>query len=176
GRINLDVAKAGVRSAGARGLASVLEDVAVAVARVRGAAVSMHESLHQITETNDDVQNGALRQADMVREAVAAIDAIGNTSVAGRDQAAGAMAQAEDMSRLAQEGSLVMEESVATMSAISESSARIAAITGVIDSIAFQTNILALNAAVEAARAGPEGKGFSVVAGEVRSLAQRSAE
>lgn len=67
-----------------------------------------------------------------------------------------------------------MQESVATMGAISESSARIAEITGVIDGIAFQTNILALNAAVEAARAGPEGRGFAVVAGEVRTLAQRS--
>src|SRR5690606_29263048 len=64
---------------------------------------------------------------------------------------------------------------VQTMSAISDSSRRIADITGVIDGIAFQTNILALNAAVEAARAGEQGRGFAVVAGEVRTLAQRSA-
>src|SRR5690606_34943435 len=89
-RINLDVANTGLRSAGARELASVLEVVARAVARVRGAAVSVHESLRHITETNGNVQNGATRQAQMVREAVAAIDAIDDTSVAGRDQAAGA--------------------------------------------------------------------------------------
>ena len=81
----------------------------------------------------------------------------------------------EQASAVALRGGEVVDGVVQTMSAISDSSRRIADITGVIDGIAFQTNILALNAAVEAARAGEQGRGFAVVAGEVRTLAQRSA-
>src|SRR3546814_2932668 len=83
---------------------------------------------------------------------------------------------ASDASSAAQQGGTVMVDVVAAMEDISSSSQRIADIIGVIDSIAFQTNILALNAAVEAARAGEQGRGFAVVASEVRSLAQRRSE
>ncbi|HRD86501.1 MAG TPA: methyl-accepting chemotaxis protein, partial [Rubrivivax sp.] len=79
-------------------------------------------------------------------------------------------------SAIAQRGGQVVGEVVQTMQGISEASRRIAEINATIDGIAFQTNILALNAAVEAARAGEQGRGFAVVAGEVRNLAQRSAE
>ncbi|MBN0281142.1 methyl-accepting chemotaxis protein, partial [Pseudomonas aeruginosa] len=78
-------------------------------------------------------------------------------------------------SEVATQGGTVVQKVVSTMSSINESARKIADIIGVIDGIAFQTNILALNAAVEAARAGEQGRGFAVVAGEVRTLAQRSA-
>ncbi|MCS0468702.1 methyl-accepting chemotaxis protein, partial [Burkholderia mallei] len=81
----------------------------------------------------------------------------------------------ESASHAAERGGQAVREVVSTMGEITESSRRISEIIGVIDGIAFQTNILALNAAVEAARAGEQGRGFAVVAGEVRALAQRSA-
>jgi methyl-accepting chemotaxis protein len=86
-----------------------------------------------------------------------------------------ASAMAEQAVEVAQDGNDVVRQAVQSMERINESSSKISAIVGLIDSIAFQTNILALNAAVEAARAGSEGRGFAVVASEVRSLAQRSA-
>lgn len=176
GSVDLRVSSDDYYSDGARELSATLALVSTAVERVRSGAVLSHDLLGRITESNAEVQQGAARQARMVEEAVLAVDTITAASMRGRDQAAGALGQAEEVSRLVAEGGTVMRESVSTMAAISESSDRIAEITSVIDGIAFQTNILALNAAVEAARAGPEGKGFSVVAGEVRSLAHRSAD
>ena len=174
--IDLLAADGVYRSEGARSLSGTLRLVSTAVERVRSGAVLTHELLNRIMGTNTEVQHGAGRQASMVEEAVHAVETITAASHEGRDKAVGALGQAEEVSRLVEEGGTVMRESVTTMAAISESSSRIAEITAVIDGIAFQTNILALNAAVEAARAGQEGRGFSVVAGEVRSLAHRSAD
>ena len=91
------------------------------------------------------------------------------------ERASQANTLAQDACKVAEEGGRTVQDVVRTMSAITDSSRRISEIIGVMDGIAFQTNILALNAAVEAARAGPHGKGFAVVAAEVRSLAQNSA-
>ncbi|NLC35492.1 MAG: chemotaxis protein [Alcaligenaceae bacterium] len=176
GAIDLLAQGGDYRSQGAQSLAGTLGLVSTAVERVRSSAVLTHDLLKNITSTNVEVQQGAGRQASMVVEAERAVETVIATSRAGREQMLGALNQAEEVSRLVEEGGAVMRESVDTMEAISDSSSRIADITTVIDGIAFQTNILALNAAVEAARAGPEGRGFSVVAGEVRSLAHRSAD
>lgn len=176
GTIDLHVDSVAYRSVGAQSLSGTLQSLSGAVGQVRSNAVLTDELLRNITGITSQVRQGVGRQASMVVGAEHAVDTILANSRAGREQMAGALEHAEEVSRMVEEGSAVMRESVTTMAAISDSSARIADITAVIDGIAFQTNILALNAAVEAARAGPEGRGFSVVAGEVRSLAQRCAD
>ena len=101
---------------------------------------------------------------------------LNDTMTHSRSAAADAERLATEASRVAAQGGAAMQQLMGTMDEINASSRRISDIIGVIDGIAFQTNILALNAAVEAARAGEQGRGFAVVAGEVRSLARRSAE
>ncbi|MCW7542044.1 methyl-accepting chemotaxis protein [Aquabacterium sp. A7-Y] len=131
---------------------------------------------HAIAEGNQALSGRTGQQAGSLQRTAASMEQMSasvrqNAESAG--QARGLSARASDVAR---EGGGVMEQAVETMTAISHSATRIADIVGVIDGIAFQTNILALNAAVEAARAGEQGKGFAVVASEVRSLAQRSAQ
>src|SRR5205085_8339700 len=109
-------------------------------------------------------------------ETASSMEELTATVAQNTDSARQASRIAGEAAALAGQGGEVVAKVVTTMGRISESSARIAEITGVIDGIAFQTNILALNAAVEAARAGEQGRGFAVVASEVRSLAQRSAQ
>lgn len=163
-------------SEAASALFKALASVAGAVGQVRGSAVSIHEAVSAIASDNREVQSGAHLQAQAVEQAVATIQSISETVAHDSEQADLSGNKVDAVMQMAHKGQEAMQESMITMRGISEASAKIAEITAVIDSIAFQTNILALNAAVEAARAGPEGKGFAVVAGEVRSLAQRSGD
>uniref|UniRef100_E6QQ91 Methyl-accepting chemotaxis protein II n=1 Tax=mine drainage metagenome TaxID=410659 RepID=E6QQ91_9ZZZZ len=145
------------------------------VSEVRGSTESIASASGQIAAGNLDLSNRTEAQAGSLEETASAMEQLTATVKQNADNAGQANQLAEIASEVAVKGGQVVAEVVATMSAINGSAHKIADIIGVIDGIAFQTNILALNAAVEAARAGEQGRGFAVVAAEVRSLAQRSA-
>ncbi|WP_084267824.1 methyl-accepting chemotaxis protein [Azohydromonas lata] len=130
----------------------------------------------QIAHGNQDLSRRTEQQASALQQTAASMDELGSTVRHNADNASQVDQLAKGASDVAIKGGEVVAQVVQTMRGIEDSSAKIADITNVIDGIAFQTNILALNAAVEAARAGESGRGFAVVAGEVRALAQRSAE
>jgi methyl-accepting chemotaxis protein len=129
----------------------------------------------QIAQGHQDLSQRTEQQASTLEETASSMEELTSTVTQNADNARNATQLAQGASEVARKGGQVVGDVVSTMTAISESSKKIADIIGVIDGIAFQTNILALNAAVEAARAGEQGRGFAVVASEVRSLAQRSA-
>ena len=146
-----------------------------AMASVRDGAQSISTATAQISAGNTDLSQRTEEQAASLEETASSMSELTSTVRQNADNAR----QASDLARaavgVAHEGSDVVSKVVTTMDEINASSKQIADIIGVIEGIAFQTNILALNAAVEAARAGEQGRGFAVVAGEVRTLAQRSA-
>jgi len=151
------------------------DELAGTVRRIRTHAHTIAEASQQIASGNLDLSSRTESQASALEQTAAAMEELTGTVRQNADHAQRANELAQRASGAARDGGSVMTDVVRTMNAIEDSSKRIADIIGVIDGIAFQTNILALNAAVEAARAGEQGRGFAVVAGEVRSLAQRSA-
>ena len=142
---------------------------------VRTSADSVSAASTEIAQGNQDLSGRTENQASALEQTAASMEQLGATIRHNADSASQANQLAVDASRVAQQGGEVVSKVVSTMQNINSSSQKIADIIGVIDGIAFQTNILALNAAVEAARAGEQGRGFAVVAAEVRNLAQRTA-
>ncbi|CAM3687635.1 Chemotaxis protein [Bordetella sputigena] len=156
----------------ARMQASLIE----VVSTVRENADSVASASAEIAQGNNDLSARTEQQAAGLEETSASMEEMGSTAQQNAENSRQATQLATSASGVAAQGGRVVSEVVQTMKEINDSSEKINQIIGVIDSIAFQTNILALNAAVEAARAGEQGRGFAVVAAEVRTLAKRSAE
>ncbi|PKG93423.1 methyl-accepting chemotaxis protein [Paraglaciecola sp. MB-3u-78] len=145
------------------------------IGEIRQAAGVINNASSEIAEGNSDLSSRTEEQASSLEETASSMEELTGTVRLNSENANQANSLASEASTVAMEGGETIQKVVATMASINESANKISDIIGVIDGIAFQTNILALNAAVEAARAGEQGRGFAVVASEVRTLAQRSA-
>ncbi len=159
-----------------RALHEMQAGLAGVVGSVRHAAMSVSTASIEFAQANIDLSGRTENQASALEQTSASMDELGSTVRQNSDNARQANQLAQSASAVAEACGDSVAQVVTTMQDINQSSRRIADIIGVIDGIAFQTNILALNAAVEAARAGEQGRGFAVVAAEVRNLASRSAE
>ncbi|MGJ7913961.1 methyl-accepting chemotaxis protein [Massilia sp. LXY-6] len=158
-----------------RALRHMNDSLLAIVTQVRTGTDTIATASSEISAGNLDLSSRTEQQAGSLEETAAAVEELTSTVRQNADNARQANQLSITASEVATQGGAVVNQVVATMGAINEASRKIADIIGVIDGIAFQTNILALNAAVEAARAGEQGRGFAVVASEVRTLAQRSA-
>jgi methyl-accepting chemotaxis protein len=158
-----------------RTLDDMQTELAGIVQHVRENAQSVASASEQIAQGNIDLSRRTEQQAAALEETAAAMEQFGATVQQNSESAREARGVANEATAVASRGGDVMNDVVTMMQGIEESSLSMAEIVGVIEAIAFQTNILALNAAVESARAGEHGRGFSIVASEVRNLAQRSA-
>ncbi|RPH29938.1 methyl-accepting chemotaxis protein II [Buttiauxella warmboldiae] len=152
------------------------QELIITVGSVRDGSDAIYSGATEIAAGNNDLSSRTEQQAASLEETAASMEQLTATVKQNAENARQASQLALSASETAQRGGKVVDGVVRTMHDIAGSSKKIADITGVIDGIAFQTNILALNAAVEAARAGEQGRGFAVVAGEVRNLASRSAQ
>ncbi len=154
---------------------TTVENLCEIVTSIKQATDAISTASQEIAQGNQDLSGRTEQQASSLEETASSMEQLTGTVKQNAENARQANELADNAQSVAVKGGAVVAQVVQTMGAIHHSSAKIADIIGVIDSIAFQTNILALNAAVEAARAGEQGRGFAVVATEVRSLAQRSA-
>ncbi|MGA0611770.1 methyl-accepting chemotaxis protein [Caldimonas sp. KR1-144] len=159
----------------AKALSQVSVNLRAIVSDVRAEVAGVNHAVEQIALGNKDLSSRTESQASSLQQTAASMQQMTEAVKQSADNSAQANQLAASAASAAGRGGEVVGRVVSTMDDISQSSRKIADIIGVIDGIAFQTNILALNAAVEAARAGEQGRGFAVVAGEVRNLAQRSA-
>jgi len=176
GDLTVNVAlRAGDRSSLLFSIASMRDRLAAIVGEVRNTTDAVATASNEIASGNMDLSIRTEQQAGSLEETASSMEELTSTVKQNTDHARQANQLAASATSVAVRGGGVVAEVVTTMDSISASSRRIVDIIGVIDGIAFQTNILALNAAVEAARAGEQGRGFAVVASEVRNLAQRSA-
>lgn len=173
--INLDIAGMPVTSKSGVALLQTVTRIEQVMVEVRGGADHVEVTCSEIAKANEDLSTRTEQTASNLQATSSSLSSLSQAVNHTSQSAAMASQLSQDANVVAQKGEAVVAEVVNTMGGINEASRKIADIIGIIDAIAFQTNILALNAAVEAARAGEEGRGFAVVASEVRNLAGRSA-